>query len=1104
MTYVLRPRPRLPIASFLILIALMGISLGASVECELAASIKAPLLRDGVQIGSVTLSSGTKVSLLQRDGEGFLAKHGAGSPFHLSFSDIKPIPGVDLREIAHDLSPDSEPSLVFSIEHPILFPDHGDLPVQTSISAITRGFPKDAVLHYSWEEVQERLSPFAATMGRANPVSFSPNDAAFTKVSIIGAGIFEVRLTVADSVHGISLSRNCWINVWNFRSPIVSEGKEDPLCPSPGILPPPSVRTLSPDPGPYCHPRLYTTAQDWPELSERTQHGKIASMCLAKLRKETEERFDKPGSDFLKLSDQLVKFADSGFQGAAPDLTMGIPSKPGDKGPDWSDARNHFNEYCNQLRDATLVAWIDQDPRIPHDQVPAANKDRLRRLGKITASIGYTLLHGCWDSKTGAFHKDYPIFPDGLNEPGGVYWNMSSLGLAYDFTASWMTSPEKRAIRDFLYAQSVGRTTGARVVFFASGIHGRLLRGYEQNGDFMNIEEEKVLNAMVLEGEEGGVSPEVVKAFTDLPVPDDHLTSSDYKAYDWVHPAGADTQGGCLESHPYSVACSWPFARKVAIDNLQRAIWFNDDGYVSPWGFTANREAYYGFSAWGLWPTPVAYARHGAENQFVTSLFYNTVLQLLYSCYQAPAENKSENYSSHYFLYDHHDGGGDYRQNHVVMMKYMYPDDPAVDYIYAGNAPGLGFNPFIQTLFGLDPGINGKPTTLEDVARLKNPVLTKVDPQMGVVVCRTGWDEEAMKLDFDEGWYGAGHMHAEKGNFSFFALGRPWSFAPGYHVTDSTWQSEVLIQDPRYTNDVLTQGFMGEGPNAIPQGSDYKHCFPTPPGKLFKVTETPDKSCVVMAGDNAAAYSYCYGDNQVETTLRRRDFMYPGFYEATIAKNPDAVFDLNSPMKLTTNYNPVEYAYRTVLFVRGKRPYALIVDDINKDGTPRNYRWQMNCSTMFGPPSLFTDSEGKKIPSDLDAEPGATVSEAILLHAPLDSAPADDPNKAGLPRLLVRDLSETADPKKDPVIEVHKQSGSSDTTNGDIRRLFITRNQVMEPKYKVLLFPFRTGEQLPETIWNKDHTQVTIDLKNGVKDTITFNSSNPDHRTRVDFKRSGG
>jgi hypothetical protein len=502
-------------------------------------------------------------------------------------------------------------------------------------------------------------------------------------------------------------------------------------------------------------------------------------MCLGRLRQGLAEHFDKPDSDFFKLSGQLVKFADSGFQGPLPDLTMGIPSKPGDKGPNWDDAVHHFFDYINYLRDASLVAWIDQDPKIACGQVPKANQDRFRELARITASIGYIILHGCWDEKTGAFHKEYPIFPGGFDEPGGVYWNMSSLGLAYDFTAAWMTAPEKKAIRNFLYAQSVGRTTGARTVGFAPGIHGRLLRGEEQNGDFMNIEEEKILNAMVMEGEEGGVSPAVVKAFTDLPVPQDHLTSPDFKAYDWIQPTGMDTRGGCLESHPYSAACSWPFARKASVDNLQRAIWWNDDTFVSPWGFEINREAYYGFSAWGLWPTAVAYARHGAENQYLTALYYNTVLHLLYSCYQAPAENKSDNYSSHYYLYDHHDGGGDYRQNHVVLMKYMYPDDPAVDYIYAGNAPGLGFNPFIQTLFGLDPGINGKVTTLEDVGRLKKPVLTKVDPQIGFVVCRSGWDENALKLDFDEGWHHAGHMHAEKGNFSLFALGRPWSVAPG-------------------------------------------------------------------------------------------------------------------------------------------------------------------------------------------------------------------------------------------------------------------------------------------------------------------------------------
>lgn len=1072
-------------------------------EFELGSQVKAPLILAGKSVGSVSIPAGSKVILLKPEGDGFLVKREKGDPFHVACADIKPMEGIDLREIAIALGgTGGNPMVDISVDHPILLAER-DLPVEATITATIRNFPQDAALKYSWEEVQEVLSPFAANVGRAVPISFSPANGATTKLQIIGSGVFEVRLTVTDTKNGITLSKNSWINVWDPSSPIARDGKTDPLCTVPGIQPPPSVRNLSPDPGPFRHPRLYTTDQDWPELSERTRTGKIASMCLAKLRKELADRFDKPDSDFHKLSRQLVKFADAGFQGPAPDLTMGIPSKPGDKGPDWSDAWNRFNDYCNRLRDAALVAWIDQDPRTPHARVPQAAQERFRLLAKVTAALGHALLTGCWDSKTGSFHKDFPLFIKGLDDLGSPYPNMSSLGLAYDFTASWMTPPEKRAIRDFLFAQSVGRTTGARVVFFAPGIHGRLQRGWEQNGDFMNIEEEKVLNAMVLEGEEGGVSPVVVKAFTDLPVPQDHLNSPDFKAYDWIRPVADDTRGGCIESHPYSVASSWPFARKVAVDNLQRAIWFNDDGYVSPWGFTANREAYYGFSAWGLWPTPVAYARHGAENQFVTSLFYNTVLQLLYSCYQAPSENKSDNYSSHYFLFDHHDGGGDYRQNHVVMMKYMYPDDPAVDYIYAGNAPGLGFNPFIQTLFGLDPGINGKATTLEDVGRIKHPVLTKVDPLMGVVVCRTGWDENAMKLDFDEGWYHAGHMHAEKGNFSLFALGRPWSFSPGYHVTDSTWQSEVMIQDPRYAKDAVTQGFMGEGPNAIPEGSDYKHCFPTPPGKLIEVAENDAHNCVIMAGDNAAAYSYCYGDNQVETSLRRRDFMYPGLYDYVVSKHPDRAYDLNAPMKLTTNYNPVKYAYRTILFARGEHPYVLVVDDIEKDGTPRNYRWQMNCSTMFGPPGLFNDAAGKKVPSDLDAEPGATTAQAVLLHTPLDLAPENDPQKAGLPRLLVRDFSDASDPAKDPVIEVRKQSAKTETSGGEIHRLFITKNGVVAPGYKVLLYPFRTGERLPAATWNQDRTKLTIDFGGGKSDEITFDRSHPDHRTRLAFKRSG-
>ena len=1074
----------------------------------LASKIQIPLEVEGKQVGTISLPPGTKVNLLQWTGDAFLATRSGGKPFKVFKKDLLVPSGVDLDLVVHTLAPKGsaggDPVLAISVQHAILISDSSGKPVATSLEVKPLNFPKDDLLTYSWKQVQDVLSPFSATMNASNSIVFTPADAASTIASFKGTGVFEIRLTVTDTKYNLSASRNTWVNVWDSRSHIVVDGKEDPLCVAPGILPPPTVRNLSPDPGPYFHPRLYCNDSDWAEISNRSKNGKIASMAIGKLKKGIEDHFENPNEPFAQLTDALIKFADNSFQGSAPDLTMGIPSKPGDKGLDWSDARNKFNDYCNLLRDATLLAWIDQDPHVLQAQVPPERQSRFRKLAKVTAAIAHTLLHSSWNQKTGEFHKEYPMYLSGLEEMGGRFSNMSNLGLAYDFTAEWMTLSEKQAARDFLFAQSAGRTTGARIVFFAPGVHGRIQRGDEQNGDFMNIEEEKILSALAVEGEEKSISPAVLKAFTDPPKPSDHETSPDFKSYDWMKTTDVDSKGACVESKPCSEASSWPHAAKVQVDNIQRGIWWNDDAYVSPWGFQLNKEAYYGFSAWGLWPTAVAWAIHGGENQYVTSLYYQTVLHLLYSCYQSANTNKSDDYESNYFLYDHHDGGGDYRQNHVVLLKYMYPDDPAVDYIYAGNAPGLGFNPFIQTLFGLDPGINGKQTTLADVGELKKPVLTKVDPQQGVVVVRTGWGEEDMKLDFDEGWHHTGHMHAEKGNFSLFALGRPWSFAPGYHVTDSTWQSEVLIQDPRYTNDVLTQGYMGEGPNAIPVGSAYKHCFPTPPGKLFQVTENSDKTCVIMAGDNATAYSYCYGENQVETPLKRVDYLYPGLYDEITKRNPCAADSLNEPMKLSTNYNPVQYAYRTILFVRGEHPYTFIIDDINKDGTPRNYRWQMNCSTMFGPPSLFTDADGKKVPSDLDADPGATITEAVLLHAPLDSAPADNPKKAGLPRLLVRDLSEVSDAKRDSAIVVHKQSAKTDTSNGDIHRLFIVRNQVVEPKFKVLLFPYRTGEPLPETKWNEDHSKLMIDFGGGKVDTISFDRSNTDHRTRVEFSRSKG
>ena len=212
----------------------------------------------------------------------------------------------------------------------------------------------------------------------------------------------------------------------------------------------------------------------------------------------------------------------------------------------------------------------------------------------------------------------------------------------------------------------------------------------------------------------------------------------------------------------------------------------------------------------------------------------------------------------------------------------------------------------------------------------------------------------------------------------------------------------------------------------------------------------------------------------------------------------------------------MRYALRSVLFVRGPRPYALIVDDIEKDGAPHDWRWSINCAQGFGgPENRFIDARGNGIYSSLAMLPGATASDAVLYHSPIDDERT--PGQAGLPRLLLRDVGLAAAAPQPAIVLQSRPPGRDDIpylTYGydnnrqekiavkiPSNRVLIERRQMVKPDYKVLLFPYRTGEPPPITTWNGNHTQLTIDLKNGTVDTLTFDGSNPDHRTRIRFNR---
>ena len=64
------------------------------------------------------------------------------------------------------------------------------------------------------------------------------------------------------------------------------------------------------------------------------------------------------------------------------------------------------------------------------------------------------------------------------------------------------------------------------------------------------------------------------------------------------------------------------------------------------------------------------------------------------------------------------------------------------------------------------------------------------------------------------------------------------------------------------------------------------------------------------------------------------------------------------------------------------------------------------------------------------------------------------------------------------------------------RRVFIDRNNVVAPAYKILLFPYLTGGVTPTTTWDASHTTLTVQAGDQI-DRITLDTSEGDHRTRL-------
>ena len=333
-------------------------------------------------------------------------------------------------------------------------------------------------------------------------------------------------------------------------------------------------------------------------------------------------------------------------------------------------------------------------------------------------------------------------------------------------------------------------------------------------------------------------------------------------------------------------------------------------------------------------------------------------------------------------------------------------------------------------------------------------------------------------------YLGGGHHHADAGMFHFSALGVDW-------FTESPFSQ---VYDGKYHNQVLVDGI------SEPEGSSGL-------GTGYQAAATYIGAKKTVSGSFAAAdltnsYSYRW---QTQPASVWEPKMAALQWEFDPSPQNIKTFAGTSRYKMrpwwaTYNYsnyiatsralfNPMQYVFRSVGLVRGKHAYGIMVDDLKKDETTHLYQW----TAMLN---------GGVWQSDII---GRNKHELILAMGKYDAKKITPDShispKKGDPLLLVYALSmveNTGTESTSMLVSTEKGPNDKQGKEQFYNRLAIQTN-AKEAHYKILLIPFRMGEELPEIINEK--TGIIVSWKDGQKDLLNFSAMNG--RNVISVKRNG-
>jgi hypothetical protein len=476
-------------------------------------------------------------------------------------------------------------------------------------------------------------------------------------------------------------------------------------------------------------------------------------------------------------------------------------------------------------------------------------------------------------------------------------------------------------------------------------------------------------------------------------------------------------------------------------------------------GYPHEGYAYYCFGmTWHSISDYVLARRADRENIFNTTRFYRSIE----AAFRLFDPNGSA-IRSHHDTVEGSTGSGEIAipQRHIMVAKYMWPDDRMVDYVYGklvANNREERYLKIFDAVFAED--VKYPEQTVAEAAGTLSP--NKFCPDRGLVTSRNEWEDDGLRFEFRcrQDKYYLGHQHSDVNSFELFSHGKEWIIDPGkFASTVSDVSSTILV----------------DGTGAC-SSSNYR--WPSLPGQFVEYAETTDGT--LAAGDARLYYSYSKGAPRAGETATPADYkvtdhglLWSDFYTLRTGYDiPEWMtytpYDLNNYGNLDGIYTmvPVDHAFRTTFLTKGSNPFVLIVDDIQQDEGLHDYTW---LAGMVTDGSVEVESQ--------------TNDKLVLRYAGEEESGA---------RLLVQ------------VLNANGQSGSIQLDTDPVivelashvsTRIKIESSQVVSPDFKVLLYPYMTGDPLPDVQWNANGNivRITIDA-----DTRQFYfGEDDDKRTRV-------